>query len=45
MNITDQLALQRLGRRWGIRVWTDQPDQPRTVPNRAERRRNRGAAV
>lgn len=41
MNLTDQLVLLRLGRQYGVQPWTDQPDQPRTVPNRADRRRNR----
>lgn len=41
MTVLERLALQRLGRRLGIHPWTDQPDQPQTVPNRADRRRNR----
>lgn len=39
MTIADYLALQRLGRRFGVRPWTNQPDPPATVPNRADRRR------
>ncbi|MEU7980508.1 hypothetical protein AB0B63_18490 [Micromonospora sp. NPDC049081] len=39
MNITDYLALQRLTRRFDIRPWTDQPDLPAVIPNRADRRR------
>lgn len=48
MTVLDRLALQRLVRRYGIRPWTDQPDQadqPRIVPNRADRRRNRRKGV
>lgn len=40
MNLADQLALQRLGRQYGVQVWTDQPTPPTPVPNRADRRRN-----
>ncbi|MEV1315331.1 hypothetical protein AB0J14_04520 [Micromonospora arborensis] len=48
MNLTDQLALLRLGRQHRVHPWTDQPDQSTPVPNRADRRRNRrirGAAA
>jgi hypothetical protein len=44
MTVIEHLALQRLGRRLGIHAWTDQPDPPRPVPNRADRRRTGGAA-
>lgn len=41
MNLTDHLALLRLGRQHGVQPWTDQPNRPQPVPNRADRRRTR----
>lgn len=41
MNLTDRLALLRVGRQYGVQPWTDQPGRPQPVPNRADRRRNR----